>query len=529
MSSIPWLTLLIVTPVLGAVALAFVKESSVRWTALGVTCLEFLLSLPVWFGFDASSHAMQFTETAKWIAWPPIYYRLGVDGISLPLVLMTTFLLPLCVMGSWRSVHTRVRGFMASLLLTEAATIGVFVALDFVLFYVFWEAVLIPMYLLIGVWGGPNRLYAAIKFFLYTLAGSVLLLIAILVLYFQSGQTFDILTIGGSHISPTMQAWLFWAFFAAFAVKVPMWPFHTWLPDAHVEAPTAGSVLLASVLLKMGTYGFLRLSLPVLPDASWQFANVMIALSLVAIVYGAYMALAQADMKKLIAYSSVSHMGFVTLGLFTFTQQGIEGAVLQMVNHGITTGALFLCVGAIYERTHSRLIADNAGLAGPMPRYATFLVIFALSSLGLPGTNSFAGEFLVLVGSFVWSKLATTIAALGVILAAAYMLWLVQRVAFGPAKADHHLQDLGLREMLMMAPLVIAVFWIGFVPNWLLAPMHQSVAHVLDTRMGGKGQEAQPPQHAQPTPALIPSHLPAMHASRVTSLAALLPRPEEVR
>ncbi len=508
MTSLPWLTFLIVIPVIGSAVLVFVKEAHVRWTALACTCLEFLVSLPLWFGFDASSSAMQFTEVARWIPSPPIYYRLGVDGISLPLVLMTTFLMPLCVMGSWRSVHTRVRGFMASLLITEGATIGVFVALDFVLFYVFWEAVLIPMYLLIGVWGGPNRLYAAIKFFLYTLAGSVLLLIAILVLYFQSGQTFDILSLGGSQLSPTLQNWLFWAFFAAFAVKVPMWPFHTWLPDAHVEAPTAGSVLLASVLLKMGTYGFLRLSLPLLPDASYHFANVMIALSLVAIVYGAYMALAQSDLKKLIAYSSVSHMGFVTLGLFTFTQQGIEGAVLQMVNHGITTGALFLCVGAIYERTHSRLIADNAGLAGPMPRYATFLVIFALSSLGLPGTNSFAGEFLVLVGTFVWSKLATGVAALGVILAAAYILYMVQRVAFGPAKPDHHLHDLGLREMLVMIPLVILVFGIGFVPNLVLAPMHQSVAHVLEAKPGGKGREAQPPQHAQtsptgPRPALV--------------------------
>lgn len=496
MTGIPWLTILIFLPVAGAVAVAFVKESSVRWTALGCTIVEFLVSLPVWFGFDHGSAAMQFAETASWIPSPPIYYRLGIDGISLPLVIMTTFLMPLCVLGSWRAIETRVRGFMASLLVMEAATIGVFVALDFVLFYVFWEAMLIPMYLLIGVWGGPNRLYAAIKFFLYTLAGSVLLLVAILVLYFQSGQTFDIVALSRSQLSTTLQAWLFVAFFAAFAVKVPMWPFHTWLPDAHVEAPTAGSVILASVLLKMGTYGFLRLSLPLLPDASYRFANLMIALSLIAIIYGAYMALAQVDLKKLIAYSSVSHMGFVTLGIFTFTQQGIEGAVLQMVNHGITTGALFLCVGAIYERTHSRLIADNAGLAGPMPRYATFLVIFALSSLGLPGTNSFAGEFLVLVGTFLWSKIATAVAALGVILAAAYLLWMVQRVAFGPARADGHLHDLGLRETLIMIPLVVAVFWIGFVPNTLLAPMHQTVAHILASRTGGNGQEAPTPQLA---------------------------------
>ncbi len=492
MTNIPWLTVLIFFPVAGAIALAIVKESSVRWTALLCTAIEFLLSLPLWFGFDHAAGAMQFTETAGWIPSPPIHYRLGIDGISLPLVLMTTFLMPLCVLGSWRAIDTRVRGFMASLLLMEAATIGVFVSLDFILFYVFWEAMLIPMYLLIGVWGGPNRLYAAIKFFLYTLAGSVLLLIAIIVLYFQGGHTFDILALGRSQLSPTLQAWLFWAFFAAFAVKVPMWPFHTWLPDAHVEAPTAGSVILASVLLKMGTYGFLRLSLPLLPDASYRFANVMIVLSLIAIIYGAYMALAQSDLKKLIAYSSVSHMGFVTLGIFTFTQQGIEGAVLQMVNHGITTGGLFLCVGAIYERTHSRMIADNGGLAGPMPRYATFLVIFALSSLGLPGTNSFVGEFLVLVGTFLWSKIATAVAALGVILAAAYLLYMVQRVAFGPRaeKAHGHLHDLGLRETVTMAVLVVAVFWIGFMPNTFLAPMHASVTHVLELQQGGGGPDA---------------------------------------
>ncbi|GKS57070.1 NADH:ubiquinone oxidoreductase subunit M [Nitrospira sp.] len=492
MSTLPWLTLLIFFPVAGACALAVVKESSVRATALICTVVEFGLSLPVWFGFDHGTSAMQFAETASWIAFPPITYRLGIDGISLPLVLMTTLLMPLCVLISWQAIQTRVRGFMASLLVMEAATIGVFVALDFVLFYVFWEAMLIPMYLLIGVWGGPNRLYAAIKFFLYTLAGSVLLLAAILVLYFQGGETFDILALSRTPLSPVLQTWLFIAFFAAFAVKVPMWPFHTWLPDAHVEAPTAGSVILASVLLKMGTYGFLRLSLPILPDASYRFANAMIVLSLIAIIYGAFMALAQADLKKLIAYSSVSHMGFVTLGIFTFTQQGIEGAVLQMVNHGITTGALFLCVGAIYERTHSRLIVDNAGLAGPMPRYATFLVIFALSSLGLPGTNSFVGEFLVLVGTFLWSKIATAVAALGVILAAAYLLWMVQRVAFGPARTDGHLHDLTAREMLTMSPLVIAIFWIGFIPNTLLTPMHESVTHLLVSRSGVDGPAPEP-------------------------------------
>ncbi len=459
----------------------FLKESSVQWVTLGVTISEFLLSLPLWFQFDSSNPDMQFTERATWITSPPVNYSLGIDGISLPLVLLTTIIMPLCVLTSWTSIQTRVREFMALLLLMETAMIGVFVALDFVLFYVFWEVMLIPMYLLIGIWGGPNRLYAAIKFFLYTLAGSVLLLVAIIVLFFQGGHTFDIAALTQTHYDPSLQHWLFLAFFIAFAVKVPMFPFHTWLPDAHVEAPTAGSVILASVLLKMGAYGFLRFALPMLPDASITFTPMIILLSLTAIVYGAYMALAQEDLKKLIAYSSVSHMGFVTLGIFVMNVQGIEGAVFQMINHGITTGALFLCVGAIYERTHSRLISDNAGLAKPMPRYATLLVIFSLSSLGLPGTNSFVGEFLVLVGTFIWNKAAAAIAAIGIILAAGYLLWMVQRVAFGPT-ASHQKQaltDLNLREMWTFAPLVLLVFWIGCFPNPFIHVMHTSVDHLL--------------------------------------------------
>lgn len=479
--SFPWLTLLIVLPLAGAVALCFAKDSSVRLIALGITAADLLLSLPLWWLFDPSSGGMQFNETALWISTPPIHYRLGLDGISLPLVLMTTMLMPLCVLISWRSIDQRIRSFMAMLLVMEGAMIGVFAALDFVLFYVFWEAMLIPMYLLIGVWGGPNRIYAAVKFFLYTLVGSVLLLVAILVLYFQSGHTFDIVQLSQAAVPASLQFWLFLAFFAAFAVKVPMFPFHTWLPDAHVEAPTAGSVILASVLLKMGGYGFVRFSLPMLPDASMAFAPLMITLSIIAIIYGAYMALAQADLKKLIAYSSVSHMGFVTLGLFTFNIQGIEGAVMQMVNHGITTGGLFLCVGVIYERTHSRQIADNTGLTTPMPRYATLLVIFALSSLGLPGTNSFVGEFMVLAGTFIWSKLATALASLGIILAAAYMLWMIQRVAFG-LPSQHMLsalRDLDRREMATLIPLVVLVFLIGIFPNPILTRMHASVNQVL--------------------------------------------------
>jgi len=481
MTAFPWLTILIFLPLIGAAAVFAVKDTSARIIALAVAVADLLISLPLWWLFDASSSHMQFVESAVWISSHSINYRLGLDGISLPLVLMTTVLMPLCILISWHSIESRVQSFMAMLLIMEGAMIGVFSALDFVLFYVFWEAMLIPMYLLIGVWGGPNRLYAAIKFFLYTLAGSVLLLVAILVLYFQGGHTFDILQLSQGVYSKSLQFWLFLAFFAAFAVKVPMFPFHTWLPDAHVEAPTAGSVILASVLLKMGAYGFVRFSLPMLPDASRAFTPLMVILSIVAIIYGAYMALAQADLKKLIAYSSVSHMGFVTLGLFMFNIQGIEGAVMQMVNHGITTGGLFLCVGVIYERTHSRQIADNIGLTKPMPRYATFLVIFALSSLGLPGTNSFVGEFMVLAGTFLWSKIATACASLGIILAAAYLLWMVQRVAFG-VPAPHMLQklrDVNLREMVTLVPLVVLIFVIGLFPNPMLTRMHPSVEKVL--------------------------------------------------
>jgi NADH-quinone oxidoreductase subunit M len=482
MSGFPWLSVIVFLPAAGAMALCLVKETAVRWAALTVAVATFLVSLPLWWLFDPSSGQMQFTERVAWITSPPIHYSLGMDGISLPLVLMTTFLTPFCLLASWRAIETRVRSFMAVLLIMETAMLGVFVALDFVLFYVFWEAMLVPMYLLIGVWGGPNRLYAAIKFFLYTLAGSVLLLVAILVLYFQGGQTFDILALSRGTYSASLQNWLFWAFFAAFAVKVPMFPFHTWLPDAHVEAPTAGSVLLASVLLKMGAYGFLRFTLPMLPDATVTFTPFMVVLSIIAIIYGAYMALAQDDLKKLIAYSSVSHMGFVTLGIFTLNMQGIEGAVLQMVNHGITTGALFLCVGTIYERTHSRLITDNTGLSKPMPRYATVLVIFALSSLGLPGTNSFVGEFLIMVGTFLWSKVAAAFASLGIVLAAAYLLWMVERVAFGTPNQHHasRLIDLNIREMAIMLPLVAMIFWIGLFPNPILTRLHASVAHVIE-------------------------------------------------
>jgi NADH-quinone oxidoreductase subunit M len=476
------LTLLIFLPLAGVAIMAFFQNpSQIKHVAFWTSGLEFLLSLALYAWFDPTTPRMQFSEVAQWIQAPPIRYAVGIDGISLWLILLTTLLTPICVIASWTSIKTRVREFMIALLVMETTMVGVFCALDFVLFYVFWEMMLIPMYLIIGIWGGPNRIYAAIKFFLFTLAGSFLLLIAIIVLFMQGGHTFDIQSLSRVHYDPTLQAWLFWAFFAAFAVKVPMFPLHTWLPDAHVEAPTAGSVILASVLLKMGGYGFLRFSLPMLPQASYRFTPIILTLSVIAIIYGAYMALAQSDLKKLIAYSSVSHMGFVTLGIFVFNTQGVEGAILMMVNHGITTGGLFLCVGIIYERTHSRMIADNSGLAKPMPLYAACLVIFALSSLGLPGMNSFISEFLVLVGAFLRTKTIAAIATLGIILAAVYLLWMVQRVAFGlPTLKTARLADLNWCEMASLVPLVVLVFWIGVFPNPFLAPMHASVAHLFD-------------------------------------------------
>jgi NADH-quinone oxidoreductase subunit M len=477
------LSLLIFLPLVGAIVLGLIRggDDRVRNLALGLTVLNFLVSIPLLTQFNTAGPEMQFVERHRWIPSFNIEYAVGVDGISVLFVLLTTLLSPVCVLASWTAVTSRVREFMITLLVMEGAMIGVFAALDFVLFYVFWEAMLIPMYLIIGVWGGPNRIYAAIKFFLYTLAGSLLLLVAIIVLYFSGGHTFNILSLMGQPYSPTLQTWVFWAFFLAFAIKVPMFPFHTWLPDAHVEAPTAGSVILASILLKMGGYGMLRFCLPMVPQASQAYTGVVLTLSVIAILYGAYMALAQSDLKKLIAYSSVSHMGFVTLGIFVFNAQGIEGALLQMVNHGITTGALFLLVGMVYDRTHSRRIADYGGIARPMPRYGVMLVIFTLSSLGLPGMNSFVGEFLVLLGAFLTHRTAAVIATLGVILAAVYLLWMVQRVLFGPiTKSDNAgLTDIGFREAAILAPLVVLVFWIGIFPESVLAVLHASVNHLL--------------------------------------------------
>lgn len=424
----PLLSLLIFLPLAGALVLLCIPgEKAARFWALAVTVVTAAFSLPLYSRFDLSTAKFQFGENVAWIPSLHINYTLGVDGISLLLVLMTTLIMPLCVLGSWRYIQTRVKAFMVCLLIMETSMLGVFMALDFVLFYIMWEAMLIPMYLLIAVWGGPRKIYASIKFFLYTLAGSVMLLVAIIALYLKSGS-FNIPAMMGQGYSSTFQLWVFLAFFLAFAIKVPMFPFHTWLPAAHVEAPTAGSVVLASILLKMGTYGFLRFCLPITPEATQTFMPYILWLSVAGILYGGLTALAQSDMKKLVAYSSVAHMGFVTLGIFVLNTHGIEGAMLQMINHGITTGALFLCVGMIYERTHSRELTKATGLGKYMPIYVTFLAFFSLSSLAFPGTNSFVGEFLILAGGFTKSKIVTACAIPGAVLAAAYMLRMLQKV-----------------------------------------------------------------------------------------------------
>jgi NADH-quinone oxidoreductase subunit M len=476
------LSFLILLPLAGAFLLLFIRDAAAaRRIAIAFSLAELALCVPLVLNFDTTIATMQFAESHEWIRAWDIYYKLGVDGISVLFVALTALLTVISIMVSWTAIQDRVREFMIAMLVLEAAMVGVFTALDLFLFYIFWEAMLIPMYLLIGVWGGPNRLYAAIKFFLYTLVGSVLMLIAIIAVYFAAGHTFDVLAIMNHKFTYTFQLWVFAAFFAAFAVKVPMFPVHTWLPDAHVEAPTAGSIILAGILIKMGAYGFLRFSLPFFPDAALAWTPAIMTLSVIAIIYGAYMAFAQTDFKKLIAYSSVSHMGFVTLGIFALNLQGMEGGILQMLNHGVSTGALFLAVGVIYERTHTRLIADYGGIAARVPVYATFLLIITLSSIGLPGTNGFIGEFTILLGAFLHKKIYAVIASLGIILGAGYMLWLYQRVAFGKITNPHneHLADMNVREVAAALPLVALVFIIGLYPNAAFGIMHVSVANLI--------------------------------------------------
>ena len=485
----PLLSALVFLPLAGAALLPALRgDRAPRVWALLVTLVTAALSVPLYTHFDAATARYQFVEDASWISALNIRYTLGIDGISLLLVLLTTFLMPLCVLCSWRAIEKRVREFMACILIMETSMLGVFMALDMVLFYVFWEAMLIPMFLLIGVWGGPRKIYASVKFFLYTLAGSVMLPVAMIALYLNSTpHTFSIPALMGQPFPATLQCFVFLAFFVAFAVKVPMFPFHTWLPAAHVEAPTAGSVLLASVLLKMGSYGFLRFGLPITPVGAQLFAPAILALSLAGIIYGGFTALAQTDMKRLVAYSSVAHMGFVTLGIFIFNVNGIEGAMLQMINHGITTGALFLCVGMIYERTHSRELSLATGIGKFMPVYATALAVFGLSSLAFPGTNSFVGEFMVLAGSFSYSAPMAAIAIPGVVLGAAYMLRMLQRVIWGGVHNpdQSHLTDLGWREIITLVPLLVGVLWIGLGPTPFLDTFHASVRHVIEQYQAG--------------------------------------------
>ncbi|MEW6426459.1 MAG: NADH-quinone oxidoreductase subunit M [Thermodesulfobacteriota bacterium] len=481
--SYPILSTLIFLPLLGALFLLFLPgDNMARIWAMVVTVLTAVLSLPLYTGFDITTAKYQFGEHVAWVPALGINYTLGIDGISLLLVLMTTLLMPLCVLGSWRYIQKRVKEFMICLLIMETSMLGVFAALDFVLFYIMWEAMLIPMYLLIAIWGGPRKTYASIKFFLYTLAGSVMLLVAIIALYLVNDpHTFSIPAMMGQNYSFTFQLWVFLAFFLAFAIKVPMFPFHTWLPAAHVEAPTAGSVVLASVLLKMGTYGFLRFCLPITPEASLAAMPYVLGLSIAGIIYGGFTALAQSDMKKLVAYSSVGHMGFVTLGIFVMNGNGIEGAILQMINHGVTTGALFFCVGMIYERTHSRELALATGVGKHMPLFVTFLAFFSLSSLAFPGTNSFIGEFMILVGGFAYSKALAACAIPGAVLAAAYMLRMLQKVVWGGTHNPDQsaLVDLNLREIVTLAPLLVFVFWIGLRPAPFLDVLHVTVNNLL--------------------------------------------------
>ncbi len=470
-------------PLLGAlaiIALPRLSDTASRWIALGVTIVVFGISLVMLCGFDGTSAEFQFVEKSVWFPALGISYHLGVDGISLYFVLLSTFLTPICIASCWHAIEKRVKEFMVAFLILETFMIGTFCALDSILFYVFFEGVLIPMFIIIGVWGGPRRVYSAFKFFLYTLLGSVLMLVALLVLYFQTGTT-DIPTLIDNQVAPALQTWLWLAFFASFAVKMPMWPVHTWLPDAHVEAPTAGSVILAGVLLKMGGYGFLRFSLPMFPDATELFAPMVMWLSVIAIVYTALVALVQEDMKKLIAYSSVSHMGFVTLGIFTATTQGVEGAIFQMLSHGIISAALFLCVGVVYDRLHTREIGRYGGLVKNMPKYATVFMVLMLGSVGLPGTSGFVGEFLTLLGSFQANTYVSVFATTGVVFGAAYMLVLYRRVIFGQQKTPDAaaMPDLSKLEYGYLVPLALMVILFGVAPGLVMKDIAPSVDKLL--------------------------------------------------
>ncbi len=468
----PILSLLTWLPLAGGLFIMTVRgeesvvASNARWAALWTSLIVFAISLVLWVKFDTSDPGFQFKESLSWLPEFGVGYRMGVDGISVLFVLLSTALTPICILASWDAITTRVREYMLAFLVLETMMVGMFSAQDFIVFYMFFEGVLIPMFLIIGVWGGPRRVYASFKFFLYTLAGSILMLLALLAIWYHAGTT-DLAVLMQTPLPAGMQFWLFLAFFASFAVKVPMWPVHTWLPDAHVEAPTAGSVILAGVLLKMGAYGFLRFSLPMLPQASQQFAPFMFTLGVVAVIYTSLVALAQTDMKKLIAYSSVAHMGVVIIGIFTFNAQGLQGALFQMLSHGIVSAALFLCVGVVYDRVHTRDIARYGGLAQRMPAYAIVFMLFTMASVGLPGTAGFVGEFLVLVGAFKVSLYLAYLGSFGMILGAAYMLYLYRRVIFGVITRDdlRGILDLSPREVAVFAPLILLTLWMGIYPS----------------------------------------------------------------
>ena len=489
--TLPWLSIIVFFPLLAAAITALLPqraEKLIRAWATIAALAELAIAAPLWWKVQPHAQGWQFAESRSWLPAFGASYSLGVDGISMLLVLLTVVITALSVIGAYSAVAKRTREFYTCILALEAGMLGTFLTTDLLLFYVFWEAMLIPMYLLIGIWGGPRRIYAAIKFFLYTMAGSVLMLVAILWLYFLQKSTTGVPTFALDAfyllpIAPATQFWLFLAFALAFAIKVPMFPLHTWLPDAHVEAPTAGSVILAAILLKMGTYGFLRFAMPLFPQASVQLMPWIAALAIVGIWYGALVAMVQPDLKKLVAYSSVSHLGFCMLGLFALSNvQGITGAYLQMLNHGISTGALFLLVGVVYERRHTRLIADFGGLWKPMPVYAAIFLVVLLSSIGLPGTNGFVGEFLVLLGAFRTNFWWAGFAAVGVILSAVYMLWMFQRVMFGPVThaENEKLPDLTGREKLVFAPLLLLIFWIGVQPQPIISRVEPALARTLE-------------------------------------------------